>query len=368
VPAGARTRKKELNMRNPLALAAALLGLAGCVITPGTNPPPKTGGDITFKWTFGANRLTCAQAGVSQVHITLNGPAGAEALENNGYYPCTVSGVDGITLKNFAAGNYGFTIDGYTFGNVLSYAATGTIELVNGSMTVQPNLALVATIGTANIYWDFGTQQKSCANAGITIPPGGNTRPGITSVEISIDGGDFVPWNCSVMSGGTAVQGVQVQLNAGTHTVDLYGAMVVGGQKQYWYSVGMTIDVAVATTKNFSVSLDPIAAGATFIPAAVNCSMSPYIAVTLKHGTEPEQPTVIAACADTAAYGLYWSYLRADDNWDDVNGVWKGVWQVTMEAWSNSDPTTHNVIKSGQANIELTAGLENQTGTVTLNF
>ena len=114
-----------------LGLLSALLSsclLSGCVLSP--DEP----GDVTFAWTFAGN--SCYQDGrVRQVRITIPG----EPLENDGYYPCSLSGYDGITLHNFAPGRYDFSLDAIDGDNYYSYRATGTFY-VDGNTLVRVDL------------------------------------------------------------------------------------------------------------------------------------------------------------------------------------------------------------------------------------
>jgi hypothetical protein len=109
--------------------AGAKYNGSGCV--------PAAAGDITFLWSFGG--LTCAQSGVANVQVALTGPNGPEPLQNNGFYPCTFGGADGVTLTAFDGGDYTFSLDGLALGGAPLYGASGTFA-VDGSVQVRVNL------------------------------------------------------------------------------------------------------------------------------------------------------------------------------------------------------------------------------------
>jgi hypothetical protein len=61
-------------------------------------------GDLTIDWTFLGN--SCVPAGVAQVKVKLTGRSGLVSLDNGGLFPCSVGGVDGVTLKAVPGGDY----------------------------------------------------------------------------------------------------------------------------------------------------------------------------------------------------------------------------------------------------------------------
>jgi hypothetical protein len=129
---GSTPLPREPAMRfHRLGLLSALLSsclLPGCVLSP--DEP----GDVTFAWSFAGN--SCYQDGrVRQVLITIPG----EQLANQGYYPCTSNGYDGITLYDFAPGTYEFSLDAIDGDNYYSYRATGTFH-VDGNTLVRVDL------------------------------------------------------------------------------------------------------------------------------------------------------------------------------------------------------------------------------------
>src|SRR5512140_1020989 len=158
-------------------LAAALLG-SGCVIV-----NHGQSGDITFTWTF--NGRSCAQAGISQVQVTIPG----ETLDNGGLYACTVAGSDGITLHSFAAGTYDYTLQGLNAGGTVTYQASGSFG-IDGDQIVHADLMPVGgPTSYALLGWTFPANWASaapdCANATATY------------VDVQIDGGDWTRYACA---------------------------------------------------------------------------------------------------------------------------------------------------------------------------
>ena len=120
---------------NPQRLITSLAVL--CLsLTPGCVFTPAEPGDVTFEWRFDGD--TCQGDGrVALVHISIPG----EALDTHGFYPCSVNGVDGITLYDFAPGTYHYTLEAIDYGsNDTSFVASGSFT-VDGNILLRVNLA-----------------------------------------------------------------------------------------------------------------------------------------------------------------------------------------------------------------------------------
>ena len=119
-----------MNLKN-LASSLAVLSLSltsACVYT------EPVSGDVTFLWTF--DGYSCARDGeVETVHIQIPG----ESLENRGYYPCSARGSDGVTLYDFAPGDYDFYLEAIDYSGYVSYEARGHFY-VDGDTTVRVDL------------------------------------------------------------------------------------------------------------------------------------------------------------------------------------------------------------------------------------
>lgn len=86
-------------------------------------------------WSFDGQ--SCAQESlVDSVHIVIPG----ESLDNDGVFPCSVRGVDGIVLHDFAPGRYSFSIDAIDYDGTLSYSGGGTF-VVDGDTFVSVDLS-----------------------------------------------------------------------------------------------------------------------------------------------------------------------------------------------------------------------------------
>lgn len=165
-------------------------------------------GNITFLWTL--NGGACAQhTEVASVTVTIPG----QTLANGGVYPCSTSGADGITLTNFAAGAYTYTVEAKSAASTPLFRATGSTT-VNGDVTVNVDLAPVAGApGAVQVSWTFP-------------PNGASTTPtcaqaGVATVALGVDGATPADQPCSAGAGGNSV--LLQNLTAGVHSIELYG-------------------------------------------------------------------------------------------------------------------------------------------------
>jgi hypothetical protein len=184
----------------------------GCVVA---DNPPAQPGDVTFLWSFSG--LRCDQArDVYGVNISIPG----EELVNNGKFACSTSGVDGITLHDFAPGSYNFTLQAVNFQNQILFEANGTF-VINGNKTVMVDLAPVGNpTSYAYLSWNFPGNQ-SCGQAGVA------------SVDITLD--DLAPRNFACGDGQTS-PGLQTpNLAPGEHFIELI-ARAASGQPLYYFN------------------------------------------------------------------------------------------------------------------------------------
>ena len=125
----------------PLLLATVVLG-AGCIVQHDAGSPGDAlnSGDnsgyasITFDWTFDGR--SCADAYVQTVVVSMPG----ELLQNNGSYPCSTGGQEGITLEDFFPGTYPYVIDGYDGWGNLVYEGTGQVDVGDSNQVERVNL------------------------------------------------------------------------------------------------------------------------------------------------------------------------------------------------------------------------------------
>lgn len=123
--------------RNRLVSLAALLLLPfapACYVS--HNSYQSNYGDITFSWTF--EGVGCSrEKDIEYVHVIIPG----ESLDNDGYYYCSNNGYDGITLHDFAPGNYNYTLEAIDYDGTNSYTGYGSFT-VNGDVSVYDDLTL----------------------------------------------------------------------------------------------------------------------------------------------------------------------------------------------------------------------------------
>ena len=108
-------------------------------------PAVSAGGSITLLWKFAGQ--TCAQSGVTVVHVTLDGAPIADE-HNNPDLPCR-SGADGTTITGVAAGPHRIDLQAFKGSQIAYTLSNVSATVVEGQdTTLQPDL-LVSTDGQA---------------------------------------------------------------------------------------------------------------------------------------------------------------------------------------------------------------------------
>ncbi len=119
--------------------------------------------DLVLSWTFGGQ--SCAQAGVTQVQVTLVDP-NEPALDVNGPAACSPAGVQGVTLQGYGHGQYPLTLS--ASGSDGGYQAGGSIS-ANGLSDSVAQVDLLPssdqTSGDVLVKFDFGGE--GCLAAGL---------------------------------------------------------------------------------------------------------------------------------------------------------------------------------------------------------
>lgn len=354
----------------PLALVA-IVPMSGCIIHNDNPIKTEEPADIIFYWTFATR--TCSQSPeVLQVHITLDGPGGAQKLEADGYYKCSPAGVDGITLKNFAAGSYTFRIDGLDAGNAVAYTTTGTLRVSGPNATrVTVDLASVKNDGRMQLFWRFldgANAVQPCATTGIA-----DGTP-VSIVRVYINNENPQDLQCTQNdASGKPVQGWAWTRAPGSYQVTVDGLIVRGGQEQLWYSATQTVTVIANQSKDVSFDLLPVAAGARFKPVLVGASGGTFAScaaagvkafhIVMDDYNDPPNSTTpfwSAECDNVLANGFFWDYLPAFETYDIASGRWKGTWTVQIEAWDRAE-ATHTIVGQKTVPAILWAGYKDQT-------
>jgi hypothetical protein len=192
-------------------LLAAFLCLAtlgtGCIIIDNDGGNTQTGspGNVTFVWTFGAGYQCDDVPEVKSVKIVIPG----ESLDNNGFYACNTLGTDGITLRNFRAGIYNYTIDALDSRGAVLYKTTGSFR-VNGNVMVTADLTPNGK-PYAYLSWSFP------ANSASSNPT--CLQANVNRVTVSVDNGPAADLDCTA---GMVNGGVPSSfLEPGNHTITL---------------------------------------------------------------------------------------------------------------------------------------------------
>lgn len=179
-----------------LGLFAALWLGSGCVFV--AQPNPNAPGDITFLWSF-AGEGRCASAGVDEVGVqvvTLDGVAAYEdVLDCQG---------GGLTLEDFAPGNYEVWLDAFSASGTLLYAGEAPVTVQPGGLNDLGTVRLERVVGTGDLslFWGFRypTDESAdfdCARAGVqevdvTVEPLDRQGEGFAGTLLCEDEGLFV--------------------------------------------------------------------------------------------------------------------------------------------------------------------------------
>jgi hypothetical protein len=133
-------------------------------------------GDVSFLWAFsGSSTRRCADVPeVKSMRITIPG----RSLANGGVYACNSVGVDGVTLRAFAPGSYGYTVEALGGTGQLLYSGSGSFT-VDGDTRVNVSLDPSGPRpGDVTFVWSFsGSPIRHCADV-----------PDVKSIRITIPG------------------------------------------------------------------------------------------------------------------------------------------------------------------------------------
>ncbi|BDG09007.1 hypothetical protein [Anaeromyxobacter paludicola] len=160
-------------MKTTALLAASLVVLAGCSSS-------ASYGDVTFYWNFrdasgtqhgdfGRTNTGCSDAVVDEVDVTFAGHV-FQVQDASGNPSCEAGSqrVPGITVSNFRAGTYDFTIRGYRSG-ALVYEQTGTIGVHGGPDNSRDVTLDALSPQSIPIYYTLDGVQRCVAADGTPI-------------------------------------------------------------------------------------------------------------------------------------------------------------------------------------------------------
>jgi metal-sulfur cluster biosynthetic enzyme len=238
------------------------------------------GGSISVNWTFAG--LTCAQAGVTSVRISVDG---ALILDQGGSIDlaCSANGVDGTSISPLGPGLHHVYLVGVKGGVPSYWLQDVQVTVSNGADTsVQANLPLSRpSFAIADVSWDalasgggfaLGTLgAMTCAEAQvdvvrITLDPNPDGSGGTPAGDVACDTG--------------GVEGAQVPIAAtGTHSFAITGFR--GSAVVYQTTHPASARFELGLVSNVDVDADPTGSAigtATlnwdFTPAAPACPVS----------------------------------------------------------------------------------------------
>lgn len=199
-----------------------------------------TRGNMSLRWTLDSQGCALVPQ-VVNVRVTIPG----ETLQNNGVFPCSASGIDGITLLNFAAGSYTVTVEALDNTNRVLFGATRTVTVL-GDVSVTLDLLPENANGMLRLAWSFPLAVR-CAQTGDV----GTARP-VSRVHVTLDA--QTPQDFGCLDGSTADNAsaaVVLPIRPGAHTVRLQAFDSTGFE---FYAATSTF-TATATTMNLPVAL-----------------------------------------------------------------------------------------------------------------
>ncbi|RKH58906.1 hypothetical protein [Corallococcus aberystwythensis] len=216
-----------MNARTLAAFLCLSSGLTGCIVE---SNHPRYPGDVRMSWSF--DGATCNQMrDIQGVDIYIGG----EILENDGQYPCTANGFDGIILHDFAPGTYSFDAEAVDYDGVAVYSYHGSFT-VDGNVSVPINFPTGRTGATSYAYvnWLFPTE------AGTGYPTCG--QAGVSFVDARVDDGAWARFNCNEGSQGRNVE--TPELAPGQHYLEIV-AIDSLERPLYYYGGGFTSQAGI---------------------------------------------------------------------------------------------------------------------------
>lgn len=166
---------------SPALCLVSAIGLAssGCILVhdhdPAPSPPgnPNLPGDISFLWSFDGEQR-CSRAGVDELDVQVVTLSGELVFGET--VPCAGGG---LTLTDFAPGNYEVWLDAFTSGNehlytgVAAVTVRGGLDNDIGVIELDPVAPPPPATGDLALYWTFlyptnDSVVTDCATAGVT--------------------------------------------------------------------------------------------------------------------------------------------------------------------------------------------------------
>jgi len=146
------------------------------------------GHTLEFSWSFGG--LDCAaKPDVHGIQITIPGTI----LHNEGHYPCSQNGVQGVVLKNLFAGTYSYTVEAMDSEENVLYAGRGSVDIstdvYDTPVSVAVHVDLLPVFSDVNLSWTLELTKNS-------LSPLSCQGTGAAQVHVKIDGEEKGPFAC----------------------------------------------------------------------------------------------------------------------------------------------------------------------------
>jgi hypothetical protein len=175
------------------------------------------GGSVTLRWTFGGG-LTCAQAGVTVVNLSIDGSVITDAAGNPDI-PCTQAGQDAAQISPLLPGAHSFDLVGLVRG-VPSFVTQGVSFDVHDLLDTNAPVDLprgFPTAANADVFFSFAgglhCDEAQVDNVQVFVDPDANGH------------GGFDPFNgvISCVDPKTGIEDAKFPIAPGTHSFAILG-------------------------------------------------------------------------------------------------------------------------------------------------
>jgi hypothetical protein len=265
---------------------------------------------ISLDWSFGGQ--TCAEAGVTVVHVGIDGVVVTDAQTGSTDLPCTAGGIDGTQITELTPGTHRLALVGLRGGQPSYWLQSLTATLAaKADALVRVDLpAGTPTFATADVAWDalqsgggfaLGAQgAMTCSEAqvdtvSIRLDPNPDGTAGILLNDVP----------CATFdAGGNEFDGALVSpISAGTHTFAIDGIRNTAAGPVIVYATRRPVSARfeVGLVSNVDVVADPIGSArgnATLVWDFGTSSPVCPISVTLTDPSGNRQATQTVGCGD----------------------------------------------------------------------
>src|SRR5690348_481515 len=216
------------------------------------------GGSISVDWTFGG--LTCAQAGVTSVRMSVDGALLLDRLGNVDV-ACSANGADGTSISPLAPGAHRIDLVGIKGGVPSYWLPDLEVNVTNGSDTHSPvNLPPGQPASApADVSWDALASGGGFALGALGAMTCSEAQVDVVRIFLdpNPDGSGGTPFGGDVLCDVNGVEGVQLPgVPAGTHSFAISG--IRGSTVVYQTTHPASARFELGLLSNVDVDADPV--------------------------------------------------------------------------------------------------------------